>query len=143
MNQHRTSKPARRGSVAAVAGTAAATGRSLLDLIDSELSLTGRALLRAALMGMVAIALAGVGGLMLAVILVLLLQAAGLGWLGSVSLVTLAVLIFCSIATLKARNLLELCGLPATRRQLSRMFRESNSPESTSSESSSQPEPQA
>ena len=141
MNQHRTSKPARRGSVAAVAGTAAATGRSLLDLIDSELSLTGRALLRAALMGMVA--LAGVGGLMLAVILVLLLQAAGLGWLSSVSLVTLAVLIFCSIATLKARNLLELCGLPATRRQLSRMFRESNSPESTSGESPSQPEPQA
>jgi len=131
MDHHRKSRSSRNGSVAAVAGSAAATGRSLLDLVDSELTLTGSALLRAALVAMIAIALAGVGGLLLAGLFVLLLQAAGLGWLLSLSMVTAATLVACIIAIRRARDLLDLCGLPATRRQLSRLIKQA----------STQPEP--
>ncbi|MEZ5465600.1 MAG: phage holin family protein [Lysobacteraceae bacterium] len=123
-NDHRNHSHA-RASVAAVAGSAAATGRSLLDLLDSELSLTGRALLRAALIAMIAIALAGVGGLLLASLMVVALQASGLSWLAALSIVTVLTLATCAFAITRTRALLELCGLPATRRQLSRLFRES------------------
>lgn len=125
MDNHRKRKTRRDGSVTAVAGSAAATGQSLLHLFDSELSLTGQALLRAALMALIGVALAGVGGLLLAGLMVVLLQATGLSWLVSLSIVTLVTLIALVIALYRARSLLELCGLPATRRQLGRIFGES------------------
>jgi len=115
--------------------TAAAVG----ELAESELALARAALLRAVLLAAVASACTASAAILGLLLLCSLLVELGLAWPTALAISTLAALVCAALLFRRARRLLDLCAMPASRRQLAALFGASSHPASAAANAEERP----
>lgn len=97
------------------------TGRALRRLASADFALARSALGRALAWTGVAIVFGASSWLLLMGVLIALLQALGMSWLGSIASAALLSLVVAGIAVWRVSVFFDMAGMHATRRQLSRL----------------------